>query len=128
MSALASLERFGEEDPFFINWRSCRHCLQSEWPLGWEWYQIYGWVANQIYSTERTRITRILGLDTNRAMQNSCKWECSNLLFTQIFQIPPPTAKYQTYQWDHFRFGNWDDFYSVYQQYPMILFQPMCNT
>ena len=34
MSALASLERFGEEDPFFINWRSCRHCLQSEWPLG----------------------------------------------------------------------------------------------
>ena len=33
MSALNSLERFGEEDPFFIKWRSCRHCLQSEWPL-----------------------------------------------------------------------------------------------
>ena len=33
MSALASLERFGEEAPFFINWRSCKHCLQSEWPL-----------------------------------------------------------------------------------------------
>ena len=33
MSALASLERFGECNPFFINWRSCRHCLQSEWPL-----------------------------------------------------------------------------------------------
>ena len=33
MSALASLERFGEEDPFFINWRSCRYCLQSEWAL-----------------------------------------------------------------------------------------------
>ena len=33
MSALASLERFGEEDPLFINWRSRRHCLQSEWPL-----------------------------------------------------------------------------------------------
>ena len=32
MSALANLERFGEEDPFSINWRSCRHCLQSEWP------------------------------------------------------------------------------------------------
>ena len=30
---MASLERFGEEDPFFINWRSCRLCLQSEWPL-----------------------------------------------------------------------------------------------
>ena len=33
MSALASLEKFGEEDLVFINWRSCRHCLQSEWPL-----------------------------------------------------------------------------------------------
>ena len=33
MSALASLERFGEEDLVFINWRSCRHCLQNEWPL-----------------------------------------------------------------------------------------------
>ena len=30
MSALASLERFGEEDLVFINWRSC---LQNEWPL-----------------------------------------------------------------------------------------------
>ena len=30
MSALASLERFGEEDPSFINWR---HYLQSEQPL-----------------------------------------------------------------------------------------------
>ena len=33
MSALASLEMFGEENPFFINWRLCRQCLQSEWPL-----------------------------------------------------------------------------------------------
>ena len=33
MSALTSLERFGDEDPFFINWRSYKHCLQSEWPL-----------------------------------------------------------------------------------------------
>ena len=33
MSALASLERFGEEDLVFINWRSCRHCLQNKWPL-----------------------------------------------------------------------------------------------
>ena len=33
MTAFASLERFSEEDFFFINWRSCRHCLQSEWPL-----------------------------------------------------------------------------------------------
>ena len=33
MSAIASLKRFGEEDPFSINWRSCIHCLQSEWPL-----------------------------------------------------------------------------------------------
>ena len=33
MSALASLERFGEKDPFFKKWRSCRHCLQSEWVL-----------------------------------------------------------------------------------------------
>ena len=33
MSAMASLERFGEEDVIFINWRSCRHCLQNEWPL-----------------------------------------------------------------------------------------------
>ena len=31
MSALlASLEKFGE---VFINWGSCRHSLQSEWPL-----------------------------------------------------------------------------------------------
>ena len=30
---LASLESFGEEDPFFIKWRSFRHCLQSEWAL-----------------------------------------------------------------------------------------------
>ena len=33
MSALASLERFGEEYLVFLNWRSCRHCLQNEWPL-----------------------------------------------------------------------------------------------
>ena len=35
MSALAvlRLERFGENDPFFKKWRSCRHCLQSEWAL-----------------------------------------------------------------------------------------------
>ena len=33
MSALASLERNGEEDLVFVNWRSCRHCLQNEWPL-----------------------------------------------------------------------------------------------
>ena len=32
-SALARLERFGEKDPFFKKWRSCRHCLQSEWAL-----------------------------------------------------------------------------------------------
>ena len=32
MSALASLERVGEEDLFFINWRWCRQCLQNEWP------------------------------------------------------------------------------------------------
>ena len=30
MSALGNLERFGEEDYFFINWRLCRHCLQSK--------------------------------------------------------------------------------------------------
>ena len=29
MSALTSLERI----LFFIKWRSCKHCLQSEWPL-----------------------------------------------------------------------------------------------
>ena len=29
MSDLATLERFGKEDPFFINWRSCGHCLQA---------------------------------------------------------------------------------------------------
>ena len=34
MSALASLERFGEKDTFFKKWRSCRRCLQSEKPLG----------------------------------------------------------------------------------------------
>ena len=33
MSALASFEMFGEEDLIFINWRSCRHCLQNEWPF-----------------------------------------------------------------------------------------------
>ena len=33
MSALARLERFGEKDPFFKKWRSCRHCLQSKWAL-----------------------------------------------------------------------------------------------
>ena len=33
MSALASLERFGEEYLVFLKWRSCRHCLQNEWPL-----------------------------------------------------------------------------------------------
>ena len=33
MSALASLEKFGEEDLVFINWRSCRNCLQNEWSL-----------------------------------------------------------------------------------------------
>ena len=33
MSALASLERFGEEYLVFINWSLCRHCLQNEWPL-----------------------------------------------------------------------------------------------
>ena len=33
MSALATSERFGAEYYFSINWRSRRHCLQSEWPL-----------------------------------------------------------------------------------------------
>ena len=33
MSALASLENFRVEDLIFVNWRLCRHCLQSEWPL-----------------------------------------------------------------------------------------------
>ena len=33
MSALASLERFGEEDLVFINRKLCRHCFQNEWPL-----------------------------------------------------------------------------------------------
>ena len=33
ISSLASLDRFGEEDIVFINWRLCKHCLQSEWPL-----------------------------------------------------------------------------------------------
>ena len=32
-SALASLERFGKEYLVLLNWRSCRHCLQNEWPL-----------------------------------------------------------------------------------------------
>ena len=46
-----------------------------------------------LYSSERTCLTLILELDTHRAMQNSCKLDCSNLLFTQIIQILPPTAK-----------------------------------
>ena len=29
MSAVASLEWFGEKEPFFKKWRSCKHCLQS---------------------------------------------------------------------------------------------------
>ena len=33
MSALARLQRFGEKDPFFKKWRSCRNCLQSDWAL-----------------------------------------------------------------------------------------------
>ena len=33
MSALASLERFGEENLVFINWRYCRHGLKNKWPL-----------------------------------------------------------------------------------------------
>ena len=33
MSALASLERVGEEDLAFINCRSCITCLPNEWPL-----------------------------------------------------------------------------------------------
>ena len=37
MSALASLDRFGEGDLVFINQRSCRHCLQNEWPLVNKW-------------------------------------------------------------------------------------------
>ena len=33
MSALASLEKFGEMGSFFKKWTSFRHCLQSEWAL-----------------------------------------------------------------------------------------------
>jgi hypothetical protein len=33
MSALASLERFGEKDPLFKKGRSCRDYSQSEWAL-----------------------------------------------------------------------------------------------
>ena len=33
MSALTSLERFGEKDTFFKKWRSCRHSLESELAL-----------------------------------------------------------------------------------------------
>ena len=33
VSSLTSLERFGDKDFVFINWRLCRHCLQNEWPL-----------------------------------------------------------------------------------------------
>ena len=55
MSALASLERFGEEDHFFINWRSCRHCLQSEWPLDsrffkWDTIQVLHLIFSSRYS------------------------------------------------------------------------------
>ena len=34
MFAGASLERFGEKDIVFINWRSHRHCFKNEWTLG----------------------------------------------------------------------------------------------
>ena len=37
MSALARLERFGEEYLVFLNWRSCRLSLQNEWPLWRFW-------------------------------------------------------------------------------------------
>jgi hypothetical protein len=33
MSALASLERLGEEDSFFHTLKIVQNCLQSEWPL-----------------------------------------------------------------------------------------------
>ena len=33
MSALATLESFGEKYLVFLKWRSCRHCLQIKWPL-----------------------------------------------------------------------------------------------
>ena len=33
MLAGAALERFGERDLEFINWRSCRCCLKNEWTL-----------------------------------------------------------------------------------------------
>ena len=45
MSALASLERFDEEDLVFINLRSCRYCLQNEWPLSMYYFHflvVYG--------------------------------------------------------------------------------------
>ena len=33
MSALASLEKFGEEYLVFLNWKSYKHSLQNEWSL-----------------------------------------------------------------------------------------------
>ena len=35
ISALAILERFGDEYLVLLNWRSCRHCLRNKWPLGY---------------------------------------------------------------------------------------------
>ena len=43
-----------------------------------------------------------------------------------VFKKSVPASLW--YRWDHFSCGDWNDFYSVCQQYPMILFQPMCNT
>ena len=33
MPAGASLERFGDKDLVFINWRLCRHCFKNQWTL-----------------------------------------------------------------------------------------------
>ena len=79
MSALASLERFGEEDPFFKKWRSCWHCLQSEWALA-----IFR--AYLITILERWQAaTTPLGLFKYAALQISRKYKCFKVCNTYPF-------------------------------------------
>ena len=51
MSALASLERFGEEYFVFLNWRSCRHC--GLYLFNWMFYQNWqNLVCSQTHNEE----------------------------------------------------------------------------
>ena len=109
MSALASLEKFGEEDLVFINWRSCRNCLQNEWSLEQMFEQKYtpSWpLSSKLYHQGHVapRPCPTVGQDCPKCKETPSHSECYGFWFFFCIHMGPLESPWSQKVMIHWQF------------------------